>query len=132
MRSSMEEYRGSRLSSLGIWLPAATLVTTVTVHSCAQMLQKLESCGVGSIIDSSSLPHFGHRAAWELEVGTLGVDTLPAAIARPVSSRSPFTYMNPRRTWPSGWIRHSQWDTCTSIGAKRTPWRCASLTSVAG
>src|SRR5437879_2361872 len=50
----------------------------------------------------------------------------------PLSSLSPFTYISPNRTAPSSCTKQFQREHCTSIGAKWTPCRCASLTRVAG
>ncbi len=52
--------------------------------------------------------------------------------ASPTSARRPCTYISPSLIAPSGSIRHSQSDVCTSIDMNRTPRRCASFTSVAG
>ena len=122
---------------------ASAALVRASVHSCEQTLQKQPACGFGlaacgtvSIIDGSSQPHFGHRSEpvspklAELRRAKAGRSI--AAIFWPTSARRPRTYRRPSRTAPSASTAQSQSDTCTSIGLKRTPRRCASLTSVAG
>ena len=52
-------------------------------------------------------------------------------MARAAPSRSPRTYRSPSLTAPAS-IPQGQSERVTSIGRKRSPWRSASLTSVAG
>jgi hypothetical protein len=69
-----------------------------------------------SIIVASSHPHLGHRSGFDTSDSIGGGGT--SVIARPTSSRRPFTYIRPRRMVPSAWTVQGQSDTCTSIGAK--------------
>src|SRR6185295_2624666 len=100
---------------------------TGNVHRCEQMLQNPSCVWSVSSMDGSSQPHLGHRRSDDVHrpsvigprLSVAAVDA--AAIASPASFLNPFTYISPSRTRPSGWTRHGQSDTCTSIDAKRTP-----------
>src|SRR5262245_7271917 len=61
-------------------------------QSCAHVLQKNDPSRTTSIIDRSSHPHFGHRSGSLCPPpSALCPKLLALSIARPTSSRKPFT-----------------------------------------